>query len=154
MTSVNAKFDADWKKATTLILKACEKTTRGVAIDMFGTIIAITPVGNPSIWKTKYPPKKYTGGSLKGNWQCTIRAPATGTVDEKDSSKSGAPTRSKANSQIAKFKVGDRMYLTNNLPYAQAIEDGHSTQRPNGMVAVTVAAFQRTVDKLAKENKI
>jgi hypothetical protein len=29
------------------------------------------------------------------------------------------------------------IYFTNNLPYAQALENGHSNQAPGGMVGLT-----------------
>jgi hypothetical protein len=34
------------------------------------------------------------------------------------------------------FRVGQvsTIYFTNNLPYAQALENGHSNQAPGGMV--------------------
>jgi hypothetical protein len=36
------------------------------------------------------------------------------------------------------FRVGQStIYFTNNLPYAQALENGHSNQAPGGMVGLT-----------------
>jgi hypothetical protein len=39
--------------------------------------------------------------------------------------------------------------LSNNLPYAWALEHGHSKQRPNGFVGLTVLEFAAIVDKAA-----
>jgi hypothetical protein len=43
--------------------------------------------------------------------------------------------------------AGHVHYIANNLPYAQALEDGHSTQSPpNAMVGLTVLKFQAIAD--------
>lgn len=145
-------FKTEWEKQTTLIIKASNQMVRATAIDMFGTIVEMTPVGNPKLWKSK-PPKDYTGGSLRANWQLTLGRPATGTVKEKDDSKDGSPTKAKVNRGIAKFKNGG-MFLTNNLPYAERVARGWSTQQPNGWIERVVAGFQKAVNKAAKENKL
>lgn len=146
-------FKSEWEKQTTLVIKASNQMVRATAIDMFGYIIELTPVGNVSLWKTDYPPKNYTGGSLRANWQLTLGQPASGTLEEKDDSKDGAPTKAKVNREIAKYKNGG-MYLTNNLPYAERVARGWSTQQPNGWIERVVMGFQRSVDKAARENKL
>jgi len=37
-------------------------------------------------------------------------------------------------------------FLVNNVPYAQALEDGHSTQAPQGIYGLTALEFQQYVD--------
>jgi len=49
--------------------------------------------------------------------------------------------------------LGKRVFISNNLPYAQAIEDGHSKQAPAGMVKVTVAEFLPIVNKAVRMNR-
>lgn len=44
-------------------------------------------------------------------------------------------------------KLGDKLFITNNLPYAKRIEDGYSAQAPAGMVKVTVNEFKSIVNK-------
>jgi len=46
--------------------------------------------------------------------------------------------------------LGKKTYISNNLPYAIPIEDGHSKQAPTGMVKVTVAEFGSIVRDAAK----
>lgn len=81
-------------------------------------------------------------GMLKGNWQVSVNTPASGTTEELrgENITIAAGTR-----EISKAKAGDDIYIVNNLPYAQAIEGGHSDQAPQGMVAVTVAEWKRIV---------
>ena len=42
-------------------------------------------------------------------------------------------------------------YIQNNLPYAMALERGHSPQAPGGLVGITVAEFDGIVDRAAAE---
>ena len=46
--------------------------------------------------------------------------------------------------------IGRKVIISNNLPYAQVIEDGHSKQAPNGMVKVTVTMFDSFVKAAAR----
>lgn len=136
-----------------IVLNASEKVMRGVAIDIFGEVIHQSPVGNPSIWKTKYPPKGYIGGRFKGNWQTSVSKPASGELDTID--KSGAQTTGKMLGVVAKFKVAMKsLYLTNNLPYASRLAEGWSKQRPDGWIDRIVMKFQGVVNKVAKENEV
>jgi hypothetical protein len=43
-------------------------------------------------------------------------------------------------------QLGQRLFITNNLPYAQRIEDGYSQQAPAGMVKVTINEFDSIVN--------
>jgi hypothetical protein len=47
--------------------------------------------------------------------------------------------------------AGEVHYIQNSLPYMQALEDGHSTQAPAGIVAVTEVEFQDYVQKAIGE---
>ena len=80
-------------------------------------------------------------GRLRGNWQATVDAPATGTIERDD--KSGQATIQAAMPAI-KQKTGRVFWLSNNLPYARRIEyEGHSSiKAPAGMVRVSIAELQ------------
>jgi len=43
------------------------------------------------------------------------------------------------------------IYLTNNLPYAQRLEEGYSQQAPAGMVALTIQEFQAIANEIGLE---
>lgn len=144
-------FKDDIEKFRKKTEKKMNKTFRGTALSLFSKIILRTPVGNPSQWETKYPPKGYVGGRLRANWQASINSPKSGELDRID--ESGGSTIADANSATAKAKIGDSLFMVNNLPYAQAIENGHSrSQAPAGMVRVTIAEFQKTVRAEARKN--
>ena len=42
-------------------------------------------------------------------------------------------------------RAGDTLYITNSLPYAMEIEEGHSQQAPQGMVRTTAEEFADAV---------
>lgn len=44
-------------------------------------------------------------------------------------------------------------YITNSLPYISALENGHSAQRPGGMVKVTLADVENYVRKAVAGSK-
>lgn len=142
-------FSSDINKFTKKVEKRGEKVFRGTVLDLFGKIIKLTPVGNPDKWKTKYKPKGYIGGRLRGNWQITLNRPADGELEVID--KTGAKTITNGAISSKKIRLSDSVFLINNVPYAQAVEDGSSGQSPHGMVKVTVAEYNRIVAANAKK---
>ena len=71
-------------------------------------------------------------GLFRNNWVATLDQPYTGAL--KPANKQGSidhviPFANTANGHV--------FYLTNKVPYAQALEYGHSQQAPNGMVRVS-----------------
>jgi hypothetical protein len=88
-------------------------------------------------------------GRFRGNWQTTIDAPASGDVSLLD--KSGAASISAGVGALTNVKAGETVWIVNNLPYAQRLENGYSDQAPAGMVRVTVTEFQRYVAQAASQ---
>lgn len=82
-------------------------------------------------------PEGYVGGRFKNNWYVGLDSQPTETNDTPDASGQGSNTRGLAVLEV--FRVGqvNSIYFTNNLPYAQALENGHSNQAPGGMVGLT-----------------
>lgn len=89
-------------------------------------------------------------GRLRGNWQATIDAPASGTTEIDD--KAGQATIQAAMPAIKKM-TGRVFWLSNNLPYARVVEyglyppgpkitSGYSTKASAGMVRVSIAELQ------------
>ena len=71
-------------------------------------------------------------GLFRANWQATLDQPYTGAV--KTANRQGSIDHV---IPFAKAANGHVFYLTNKLPYAQALEYGHSAQAPDGMVRVS-----------------
>ena len=107
-----------------------------------------SPVGDASFWATK-PPKGYVGGRFRGNWQLgvdTVPAGETGRIDP-----SGGAAQGEIVARIPEQASGKVYYLVNNVPYARRIEEGHSRQAPQGLVALTAIEFQQHVDAAVAE---
>lgn len=95
-----------------------------IAGELFRRVILRTPV------KT---------GRAIGNWQATIGTPSALTLDGTDGSDTAIL---RAIETVRGWRLGSAaIFLTNNLPYIERLENGWSKQAPNGMVALTVAEF-------------
>lgn len=117
-----------------------------VALDMFGKVVMATPVGNPILWETPRAPAGYVGGRLRGNWQASRNTPIKTTTSRIDAS--GEETIKSISTTVEKATGDDSIFISNNLPYAVRVEYGHSKkQRPQGMVRVTLLAFQAAIDE-------
>jgi hypothetical protein len=106
---------------------------RKIALEMFSRVIQKSPVDT---------------GRFKGNWQVAIGSIPDGTLQLDD--KAGTATIAKVTAEALNVKAGQVIYLVNNLPYAQALEYGHSKQAPNGMVRLTVLEFNSVVEGAAQ----
>ena len=107
---------------------------RKIALELFSRVILKSPVDT---------------GRFRANWQVAIGSVPDGTLSLED--KGGTATISKATATTAGVKAGDVIYLVNNLPYAQRLEDGYSGQAPAGMVGLTVQEFQQVVRQIGAE---
>ncbi|SEN09832.1 hypothetical protein SAMN02800694_2764 [Luteibacter sp. UNCMF331Sha3.1] len=94
-------------------------------------------------------PAGYVGGRLRANWTVSLGAPSTTVFDEVD--KSGQRAIQQGIAVIQHANGVQDIYVMNNLPYARAIEYGHSTQAPAGMVRVTLAEVDAYVSRAVQE---
>lgn len=122
---------------------------RKVSIDLLSAIVLRTPVGNPSLWKSK-PPAGYVGGRLRANWSVSVGVSNFAVSTRID--KSGQPTIDRGSAVILSSDVQRGVYIMNSLPYVREVEyEGHSKQAPAGMVRITVTEFQAFVNKAVAE---
>lgn len=129
-------FSSDLKKFADKTEKNAEKLVRGTSLAMFSSVIKRTPVKS---------------GRAKGNWQTDVSKPATGTLERLDPS--GNQAIQEAVQKTRPFKLGQSIYMVNNLPYIQKLENGSSKQMPSGMVKITVGEFQREINRQARKLK-
>ena len=54
---------------------------------------------------------------------------------------------------IAQFKIGETLFMTNPLPYAVPIEYGHSSQAPDGVYRPAVKRLIKFLNKDLGVNK-
>lgn len=140
LKSINAFMDTAKANSELVVKKGC--------IEVLQDIIRMSPVGQPAIWKSK-PPKNYTGGRFRGNWQVSFDIPITNEIDRIDPT--GMEALKEGIEQIGKFTSDVKsVYFTNNLSYSVELEFGHSTQAPNGMVRVAALNSQTHFENLAR----
>lgn len=167
-------FSLDIKNFIEKFGKNADQVVRKTVMDIATSLIEKSPVGNPLLWvslnpytslmtktgktrirpklMTKYaPPPGYSGGHFRANWQLGIGSIPDGEIDEKD--KGVRKTQARIRAAIPNDAAGKVYYIVNNLPYAQRLEDGWSTQAPFGMVGLTVIEFNDIVAKALAELK-
>lgn len=110
-----------------------------IAIEILSRIIDKNPVGNPDLWKAPAPPG-YVGGRSRANWQVSTNGTTDTALDAIDAA--GDVTLAAGLGQMANAKPYGAIWIFNNVRYITALEDGHSSQAPAGMVGVTLAEIE------------
>jgi hypothetical protein len=133
-----------------------DAVVRKVVIDVGTRIVERSPVGDGHLWKS-LPPKGYVGGRFRANWQLSVNVQLPQMLYEKSPPATNYPGVAAiigdTTGVIPQRAGGWRYFWQNNLPYAQALEDGWSSQAPAGMVMLTVLEFQELVRDAASEVK-
>lgn len=124
--------------------KLTEKQLRAGMFDAANTVILGSPVGNKSLWKNPNGgPNPYVGGSYRSNHRISINKI---TSFEKGIASEGGVLM-ELQADIAKFKIGETLFMNNPLPYATAIEYGHSSQATDGVYRPAVRRLIRFLNQ-------
>jgi Bacteriophage HK97-gp10, putative tail-component len=116
---------------------------RRAAAQLYSDIVQRTPVDT---------------GYCRRNWQVSADSPAEGVIGEPPKKKKGMPkgeleplySPEGANTAIPIAKGVTLIWIVNNVVYAEALENGHSKQAPNGMVRIAIAQLQAEWDGIIK----
>lgn len=131
-----------------------DRLVREVVSDIAEELVDRSPVGDPSTWAhPNSAPKDYKPGHFKANWHHSMGAP--GSEERPIEDPSGEVSMDQINSSVS--SVSDPLgvhCLYNNVSYAMALENGHSDQAPNGMVALTVLDAPAIVDRAVSRLRI
>lgn len=105
-------------------------------------LVQATPVGDPSLWKSKAP-AAYQPGHARRNWHATIGAKSTQELPGFDTT--GATAVQESAKVIAEWaKRGgmrsEALHIQNAVPYIERLNDGWSSQAPAGFVEKSVLA--------------
>lgn len=130
---------------------AAGQVVQKVMIDVGSSVTVKTPVGDPTTWAPGTPvPAGYVGGRARGSWQYQKGAPLeeeTGRID-----KTGAGSIGRLTAGVMTGNPATEHYYTSTVPYMRKLEyEGWSGQAPDGMVRLSIAEFQRFVDKACGE---
>lgn len=110
------------------------RAARKITLDAFSGCIMMSPVDS---------------GRFRGNWQTAVGSAPSGTVELLD--KEGNTVIAQVSGVVDGMQIGDVIYMVNNLPYAEPLENGWSDQAPNGMVKLTVQRFQPIADAVIRQ---
>ena len=89
-------------------------------------------------------------GLFKNNWFTALNSPSQQTVTRVGGT-FGDPQSNAVDDAIGiQFDIGDTLFLTNSLPYAERLEYGWSDQSPEGMVRISAAEWPQTVNKVIR----
>ena len=113
-------FSLDLAKFGQKAVDNAEKVVRKIGFDMHSRIVQRMPVDT---------------GRAKANQQISINSLPSGSVLEFD--KSGNAAISKGGAVLANFKLGDTIFLYNNIEYIIPLEFGYSKQAPAGMFRIS-----------------
>ena len=137
-------FSLDLKKFVEKAKSNADQVTRLVVLQVGGALVLRSPVGDAKYWQSP-PPKGYVGGRFRANWQYgdgVINSKTTEDIQAQDfTSNEAAAAGTGLTAKVDKEAAGKIHYLTNSLPYAEALERGHSRQAPFDMVGVTTLEF-------------
>lgn len=104
--------------------------TRLTVDNVAGRVITeLSPVGDPTLWQ-RSPPVAYQPGNFRGNWFYGLNAPNLATHN------GVGITELNGVSNMPAKAAGHKHTITNSLPYAKSIEEGHSSQAPVGILSV------------------
>ena len=115
-----SRFAVDLARFGQRALDNADKITRKIAFDMHSRIVMRMPVDT---------------GRARANTQISINSLPSESTLEVD--KSGNASIAKGKRTLAQFKLGDTIFLYNNVEYILALEYGSSTQAPQGMFRIS-----------------
>ncbi len=112
-----------------------DKLVRGVGMEFLGRLVMRTPVRS---------------GRARANWNAAIGQPDR-SHDENAFDPSGSESVQRGTSTVLEFQAGEKLFVTNSLPYVPELERGSSKQAPEGMVAVTETELAPLVRQVLAE---
>ena len=123
----NAQNAKDFElRLNTAVLETQEKiedAVQVIAMDTLRGVVLKSPVDT---------------GRFRGNWIVSINSPSMEQTPATDASGSGAINKGMAAIEGYDVETTSRIYIQNNLPYGNRLENGWSKQAPEGMVSVTI----------------
>lgn len=135
------RFDRDLQRFADQLGIRITNVVAKIGFDLFGRIVKHTPAdtGRARASWTIAPnePDRSVAGP---EGHASLQGPAPNAA-------AGQAAVKKSSRALASLKGYDPVWISNNLPYIEALEKGHSQQAPAGMVAVAMAEAEAEMDK-------
>lgn len=138
-------FDDDAKRIEQGLNTAVGRIITKGALSVLSTVVLASPVGDPNLWKVPKAPPGYAGGRFRGNWTVSVGS-------EDDTVKKEVDPAGTATIAAGKAVLGDgvplepKIFIQNNLPYAQRLNEGWSSQAPAGFIEKAIVAGFEALD--------
>ncbi len=143
--------EKDWSKQFTKLVVDSANKQLGAVLEasgiLFSNIKERTPIGDPSLWHPPYAPPGYTPGTLKASWE----------ISNKNSSRSISGRYTTTNDLLSSHGIKvqiDNISIYNRQLYAERVENGWSTQAPQGMMRISCLEWDGIVDRAAKGKSV
>ena len=126
-------FALDLSRFGRLTRDRIDVVVRKVSLDLLSGVVFRTPVDT---------------GRARGAWTVGVDAlpRGTGALDQ-----GGGNTVQAGAAKLQPVQAGGIVYIANNVEYIGALEDGHSQQAPQGMVALTLKTHPQIVEQAARQ---
>jgi hypothetical protein len=136
------QFTLDLTRFASRTQQKADLAVRLIVVEVVRRVDMRSPVGQPALWKHPAP-KGYVGGRFRGSNILAVDAEphGEGRIDP-----SGAFAVAANFAAIPQEAAGHSYTIGNNVPYAEAIEYGHSSQAPQGVYGPVVSELQAIVD--------
>lgn len=122
------QFKADLDKLAKKLDIKKSTVVKKVVIDLWNGVTRRTPVDT---------------GRARANWFVTQGAP-TDRVDLHEGAKKGG-VAAPIPPDVGEITGDESVFIINNLPYIEALENGHSKQAPAGMVKLAIQAEEAAI---------
>jgi hypothetical protein len=122
-------FQASLDRFSQRVKVAPSQVVAKIALEIHDDIVAMTPRDT---------------GRAASNWNIALGdSPDTSTTAEGPQNPAAASQAQTA--KLSDIQPGQNVFITNSLPYIQALENGHSKQAPAGMVKVAIVNAENMV---------
>ena len=102
-------------------------------------LITRSPVGDPTRWQNPNAPAGYVGGNFRRNWIVSIGAISTTVIEGAGASAAVPLAEGLAKIESFESSRATTLIIQNNVPYANRLALGHSTQAEAGWVDEEIA---------------
>ncbi len=111
------------------------------AFAILRNLVIRSPVGNPTLWQNPDGAAPgYVGGHFRRNWLISVRAADSSTTEGAGASAAVPLAEGRAKIIAAKASRALRIIIQNNVPYANRLALGHSTQAAFGWIDESINA--------------
>ena len=98
-------------------------------------------------------------GRYRGGWNCsingidyTVPSPAPKEFIQKGNVYYQIDSE-RAKKFFAQVTISENCFISNSVPYAEHLENGHSKQAPNGVMRITILEVKEDLKKFARQAK-